>query len=258
MSDTIRVTRAITRAIPDTFADAVVHTPSAEPIRLDLARRQHVAYVDALESLGVAVTVLPAEREFPDCCFVEDCAVYAEGVALITRPGAPSRRGEVESVAEALRSHARLEFMTAPATLDGGDCLRIGKTWYVGLSARSNGAGIRRLHEVFGPSGFDLVEVPLGGLLHLKCVCSYLGGGRLLLAERSIPPEVFRDVRVILIPAEEAYAANCVCVNGTAMISAGFPATRRAIATAAFRILELETSEIRKADGSLTCMSVLM
>ena len=125
MSDTIR---AITRAIPDTFADAVVRAAPTEPIRIDLARRQHRAYVDALESLGVTVTVLPAEREFPDCCFVEDCAVYAEGLALITRPGAPSRRGEAESVAEALRPLARLEFMTGPGTLDGGDCLRIGKT----------------------------------------------------------------------------------------------------------------------------------
>jgi dimethylargininase len=258
MTDPLRARLALTRAIPDSFPNAVVQSPPATPIQVDRARRQHAAYVAALESLGVEVKVLPALPQFPDCCFVEDCAVSAEGVTLITRLGVPSRQGEAESIADALRPYARLEFMTGPATLEGGDCLRIDKRWYVGLSNRTNLAGARRLREVFGPLGYDVVEVPLGDVLHLKCVCSYLGGGWLLLAEETIPAAVFRDVRVIPVPAVETYAANCLSVNGTVLVSAGFPATRQAIEAAGLRVRELETTEFRKADGSLTCLSLLL
>jgi dimethylargininase len=252
------VTRAITRAVPDTFTDAVVSAAPSGPIRVDVARRQHLSYTQALEALGLAVTVLPAARAFPDCCFVEDCAVYADGVALITRPGAPSRVGEEASIADALRPHARLAWMEAPATLEGGDCLRVGKRWYVGRSGRTNAAGVNRLRDVFGPLGSQVIEVPVGRLLHLKCVCSYLGGGAMLLAGGTIPADLFCDLRIITIPVQEAYAANCVQVNGTVLMPAGFPAARRAVEAAGFPIWELETSEIRKADGSLTCLSLLL
>jgi dimethylargininase len=258
MSATPHSGRAITRAVPDSFPRAIVPEPPAEPIRVDLARRQHHAYVEALESLGLAVTVLPAADEFPDCCFVEDCAVVADGVALITRPGAPSRQGEEAAVAEALRPYVRLERMTAPATLDGGDCLRLGRHWYVGRSERTNEAGARRLREVFGPLGFDVVEVPVAGHLHLKSVCSPLDGGRVLLAEGTVPPQVFGDARVIAVSPEEAYAANCVAVNGTALIPAGFPKARRAVEAAGLRVRELEMSQTRKAGGAMTCLSVLV
>jgi dimethylargininase len=258
MNSTTRVIHAVTRGIPDTFSDAVVEVAPPEPIRTDVARRQHLAYVKALQSLGLVVTVLPAEDRFPDCCFVEDCAVYADGIALITRPGTRSRRGEEISIADALRPHARLQWMAAPATLEGGDCLLMGRRWYVGRSERSNAAGACRLREVFGPLGFEVVEVPVGGLLHLKCVCSCLGDGVLLLADGAVPPDAFPDVRVIRVPADEAYAANCVAVNGTVLMPAGFPAARRAIEAEGLRVQELDVSEIRKADGSLTCLSLLL
>jgi dimethylargininase len=253
-----RPIRAICRGVPATFDRALVQARPAEPIRVDVARRQHRAYVEALRSFGLEVTVLPAAPEFPDCCFVEDCAVYAAGVALITRPGAVARRGEEGSVANALQRYARVERMTDPATLDGGDCLRVGKRWYVGRSGRTNAAGVHRLRQVFEPLGFAVTEIPLGPILHLKCVCSALSENRMLLAEGSILPEVFGDVHIVSVPAEEAYAANCLCVDGTVLLAAGFPATRRVLEAEGFTVREVDTSEMRKADGSLTCMSILV
>lgn len=250
--------RAICRAMPATFECAVVQAAPLEPIRLGLAQEQHQAYMQALASLGVQVSLLPADSDFPDCCFVEDCAVYAERVALITRLGVASRRGEEQAVAEALRPYAWLEATVAPATLEGGDCLRLGKRWFVGRSQRTNAAGMRRLCQVFEPLGYAIIEVPLGHILHLKCVCSRLGDETLLLAERTIPPEVFGDVRVVHVPADESYAANCVCVDRTVLLPAGFPSTRRALETAGLTIIELDMSEIRKADGSMSCLSILM
>lgn len=257
MSVAHRPSRALCRAIPDTFDRAVVRTAPAETIRVDIARRQHLAYVRALESLGVAVIVLPADPRYPDCCFVEDSVVVAGETALITRLGAPSRRGEEAAVAAALQSHLRLATTAAPATLDGGDCLRLGQRLYVGQSQRTNAAGIHRLREVLTPTGLEIIEVPLDGFLHLKCVCSRLNDDTMLLADRSIPPEVFRDVQIIKAPAEEGYAANCLCRGATVLLPAGFPATRRTLEKAGWRVQELEMSEIRKADGALTCLSVL-
>jgi dimethylargininase len=250
--------RALCRAIPATFDHAIVQGLRPEPIRTDHAREQHRAYAQALAALGLEVTVLPLAPEFPDSCFVEDCAVYADGVALITRPGAPSRQGEERSVAEALRPFVRLETTNPPATLEGGDCLRLGKRWYVGRSRRTNLAGMERLRQVYEPLGFEVIEIPLAGILHLKCVCSSLGERSMLLAEGTIPTQVFRDVRVIVVPAAEQYAANCLCVNDTVLLPAGFPATRRLVEEAGYRVRELDTSEIRKADGSMTCMSILL
>jgi dimethylargininase len=147
--------------------------------------------------------------------------------------------------------------MISPATLDGGDCLRLGKRWYVGRSQRTNQAGIGRLREVFEPHGFDVIEIPLGDTLHLKCACSSLGEDSMLLADGTISPGLFSDVRVFHVPATERHAANCLCVNDTVLMAAGFPATRRLVEGAGYRVRELDTCEIRKADGAMTCMSIL-
>ena len=258
MSAREEVMRAICREVPETFDRAVVQSPSHEPIQAPVAQEQHRAYVRALEGLGLQVEVLPADPRFPDSCFVEDCAVVAEGVGLVARLGADSRRGEEPAIAAALAPHARLETMSAPATLDGGDCLRLGKRWYVGRSQRTNAAGVARLRSVFAPLGFEVIEVRLHGVLHLKCVCSRLDDETMLLADGSIPPEFFRDVRILRVPADEAYAANCLSVRGTVLMPAGFPATRRVVEATGFRVVELDHSEIRKADGAMTCLSIVV
>ncbi len=250
--------RAIVREIPNTFQRAVSAKPPEVPIRVARAKGQHRAYVRALRDAGVKVSVLPADDRFPDCCFVEDCALLVEGTALVTNMGISSRRGEEAAVADALANEVRLEYMAAPATLDGGDCLVIGRRIYVGMFNRTNEEGLRRVREVFGPRGYAVVPVPLAGGLHLKSACSYAGNGKILLAEKTLRTDVFCDVEILKVPADEAYAANCVSLEPKVLISDGFPATRRMLEAAGFEVIALDTSEFRKADGALTCLSILI
>jgi len=250
-------TRAVTRSIPRTFPQAAVKAAPSEPIDVDLARIQHGAYVQALRILGVEVDELPADDEYPDCCFVEDCALFHAGTALITNPGIASRRGEETAIRDCLQQHARIETMSYPATLEGGDCMRVENCIYIGSSARTNEQGIDRARQVFEPLGLTVVAVPTGDALHLKSVCSYLGNGAMLLAANTIPPGIFEGVEVIAVPCEEAYAANALSMNGSVLSPLGFNKTHGAIKSAGFEVICLDTSEIKKADGSLTCMSVL-
>lgn len=249
---------ALTRGISANFSDATVMLSLVEPIDVALAVRQHGVYVEALRELGLETTELAPAEAFPDGCFVEDCAVLVDGVALITRPGTPSRRGEEATIAGALAGSHRIATMEAPATLEGGDCMRIGQRIFVGRSSRTNEAGIRRLAEVFAPQGIEVVPVRVPeGTLHLKCVCSPLPGDQVLLAEGTIPSGSFPGLEVHLIPMEEAYAGNCVAVGNTAIIPGGFPRTRMVLEAAGFNTMLLDLSEIRKADGSLTCLSLI-
>jgi dimethylargininase len=249
--------RALVRSLPATFLDATVAARPAAPIELAVARAQHDGYVSALASLGPRVTVLPADDALPDCCFVEDTAVVADGIALITTPGAPSRRGEPRAVRDALAPLLEIAEVGAAGTLDGGDVLRIGRRMYVGRSARTDAGGARRLREVFGARGYDVREVSIGALLHLKCACSSLDGDDVLVAEGALPPSVFEGLRVVQAPAAEAYAANCVAIGRRVLMAAGFPGTARALRAAGYEPTELPVTEFRKADGSLTCLSLL-
>jgi dimethylargininase len=249
--------KAIVREIPDSFASAISAAPRAHPIDVALARKQPAAYCEELEVIGVAVTRLPADERFPDCVFVEDTAVVAGDVALITRPGADARRGETEAVAAELARHVGLARVAAPATVDGGDCMRLGDTLYIGRSARTNAAGIARVTEVFARRGIDVVALDLPpGVLHLKCVVSPLADGRVLLADGTLPPELF-DGKVVSVPADESYAANCVCIADHVILAAEYPRARDAVSAAGFRVHLVPTSEVRKADGSLTCQSIV-
>jgi len=146
--------------------------------------------------------------------------------------------------------------MRAPATLDGGDCLRLGRRLFVGQSGRTNAAGLQAVRETFGPEGFEVLPVAVGEVLHLKCVCSPLGADRVLAAEGTLPEDTFAGVQVLWVPHEERYAANCVAVGRRVLIAAGHPRTRALLEGAGFSPLELDVSELRKADGSLTCLSV--
>jgi dimethylargininase len=257
------VIRALVRRIPESFADALSAAPREDAIDVSLARAQHAVYRAALEASGVAITELPADERLPDCVFVEDTAVIAGppgaagALALITRPGAPSRRGETEAVAAALGQSFEVAWMDAPATLDGGDCLRLGRTIYIGRSARTNAEGIARAEAVFAPRGFRVVAVELPpGVLHLKCVCSPLGEARVLLAERTLPARLF-DAEIVWAPAEEQYAANAVGIGDHVVAAAEYPRTLEALTAAGLRVHPVPTSEVRKADGSLTCQSIL-
>jgi dimethylargininase len=247
---------AITRKVPSTFATAICASVPATPIDVERARQQHAAYCVALSRLGVDVITLDADDGLPDCCFVEDTAVVAGGIGLVTNPGAASRSGEVRDVALALENLVRVVRMRAPATLDGGDCMRVGKTIYVGRSARTNAAGIEALARSF-PS-FRVISIDLPpGVLHLKCVCAPLDDERITLVE-SMPRELFRGVDVVLVPESESYAANVLAIRRNVLVPEGFPRTAEAIARAGLEPIPIATSEFRKADGALTCLSILL
>jgi dimethylargininase len=248
---------AIVRGVPDTFDRALAIDPPAEPIDVARARVQHAGYVAALRGLGVEIVELAADAALPDCCFVEDTAVIAGGVALITRPGAPSRRAETAAVRAVIAGRMPVAETAEPATLDGGDCLLSGRRLYIGLSSRTNPAGIARAREVFGPAGIEVIAVAMPPALHLKSVCSPLGDDAVLVAQGMLPPGTFA-ARVLEVPADEAVAANAVCVGAAALIAAGCPATAALVAAAGFTPHPLDTSELRKADGALTCLSIIV
>jgi dimethylargininase len=252
------MTTAITRGVPASFANALATVPPFPPIDIARAIADHAAYCAALEAMGARVTLLEPDETCPDCVFVEDTAVIAAGVALITVPGAPSRRAESAAVAVALAADLEVVHMALPATLDGGDCMRVGNTIFVGRSTRTNAAGIARLSEVFAPRGLRVIPLDLpAGVLHLKCVCSPLGDDRIALAEGSIPAGSFGGVPIVTIPAVETYAANVVAIGEHVLVASEYPRTHEVLTRAGFTLHAVPTTEVRKADGSLTCQSIV-
>src|SRR5258708_5696162 len=245
-----RGVRAILRSIPASFANALAAVRPQPPIDPTPARQQH-GYRAALEACGARVEVIAADESCPDCCFVEDTAVVVDGVALIARSGAPSRRAEALAVAQVLGRDHELVQMTAPATLDGGDCMRVGDTIYVGRSARTNAEGIACLARAFPRIRIVTVELP-AAILHLKCVCSPLGGERIALAEASIPATTF-DASIVWVPDAERYASNVVATGSHALVAEGHPRTHEALDRAGFTVHPVPVSQVRTADGSLTC-----
>jgi dimethylargininase len=248
--------RALLRSMPDSFAKALSAVPPDPPIDPALGRLQHAAYRAALEACGAGVEMLAADESCPDCVFIEDTAVVFEGVALIARSGAVSRRPEASAAAAALAKTHELVRMAEPATLDGGDCLRVGRTIYVGRSARTNAEGIAQLARAFPGLRVVPVELP-PGVLHLKCVCSLLDEDRLALCEGTIPASVF-SASVLWIPRDELYASNLVAIGQHAVVAEGYPRTHEAVASAGFTVHPVPVSEVRKADGSLTCQSIIL
>lgn len=247
-------TRAVCRLPGNDLATGLATADLGAPDPV-LARRQHAAYVAALEEAGLAVEVLPALPGHPDACFVEDAAVLVPGLAVITRPGAPSRRGEEETVAAALADLEQVR-LAAPATLDGGDVLVAEGTCWIGLSERTNADGARALAAALVPRGYTCITVPVGACLHLKSDVNHVGGRRLLTTRSFVDHPAFRGWETLRVPEEEAYAANVLLVGGTLLVPAGYPRTRALLDTLGLPVHELEMSEFRKVDGGLTCLSL--
>ena len=246
------VAHALFRAIPDSFTRAIAREAPRQPIDVPLARQQHAIYRAAF---GDAQQLLvDADETCPDCVFVEDTAVILDGKALITRPGAPSRQPETGPIARALAPLLELVAMEPPATLDGGDVMVAGGKIFVGRSARTNDAGIEQLGRVFGRSRVIVVDMP-AHVLHLKCVVTPLGDG-VVLADQSLSPELFSGMPIVRVPAEETYAANVVDTGNAVIAAAEFPRTLAALSDAGFRVHPVPTTEVQKADGSLTCQSL--
>ena len=255
----MRFTRAIVRPPAATFA-AGITTSGLGPPDLALALEQHEAYCRTLERLGLSLVRLAPDAAFPDSTFVEDAAIVTARGAMLTRPGAPSRAGEVTALGAALgRWFPELGAITAPGTVDGGDVCEAGSHFFIGLSARTNREGAAQLADWlqthgFGSSVIDIRRVP--GLLHLKTGLSWLGGRRLLATDGFAGHEAFGGWEVVRVPAGEEYAANCVRVNDVLLIAQACPATAALLSGLGHEIAALEMSEYRKMDGGLSCLSV--
>lgn len=246
---------AIARLPGENFADGLTTSTLGRP-SYALILQQHAAYVEALRSLGLQVTVLPAEPGYPDAYFTEDTAIVTPRVAAITRPGAEARRGEEDSIAPLLARFRPTERIQAPGTVDGGDVMMVGEHFFIGLSERTNQAGAEQLGAILKKYGHTWEAVPVGAGLHLKSSVNFLGGKTLLVTEALAGYAGFAGYEKILVPAGQEYAANTLWVNDTLIMPAGFPQVHEKVARLGLPITELEVSEVRKMDGGLTCMSL--
>jgi dimethylargininase len=249
---------AILRGVPATLASCELTFREREPIDLGGALAQHAAYAELLRGLGLDLVELPADPAFPDCCFVEDTAVVLDELALLTRPGAPSRRGELGAIEAALRPYRRLETTPEPATLEGGDVLRVGRRLLVGRSARTNAAGAARLAAVAEPLGYRVVEVPVTGCLHLKSAVTALDHERLLVNRTWLDTGSLAGFELVDVAPGEPLAANILRVAGLVIAHAGFPRTIARLEALGYAVRTLDVSEFLKAEAALTCKSLLL
>jgi len=254
-----RFTAAIVRPPAASFAEGLTTAGLGAP-DLSLALSQHAAYVAALEQLGVHVTALPPDAAFPDSTFVEDTAVVTARGAIVARPGAPSRAGEVAAIRQVLEARlGSVAAITSPGTLDGGDVCQADGSFFIGLSHRTNEEGARQLADWLASVGYSSVVIDIrgnGALLHLKSGIAWLGGKDLVVAEGLADHPALAGYRRILVPPGETYAANCVRVNDAVLVAAGFPAATAQVAALGHRVITLDMSEFRKMDGGLSCLSV--
>ena len=248
-------THAVTRLPGENFADGLTTANLGRP-NYQLILKQHQAYRQALLSLGLDVVVLPAEPEYPDAYFVEDPVIVTSKIAVITRLGASSRRGEETSLASFLEYYRPLVHIQAPGTVDGGDVLMIGEHFFIGLSERTNREGASQLSGFLEAAGHTAETVPVAAGLHLKSSVNFVGNNTLIVTKGLSTYRGFDRYERIILDMDEEYAANTLWVNGTLLIPKGFPKARQTLALLGLPVIELDVSEVRKMDGGLTCMSL--
>ena len=251
--------RAIVRPPSTSFARGLTTVDLGSP-DYATALAEHEAYCGAFEALGVELVRLPPDSRFPDSTFVEDAAVIAPRGAVLTRPGAPSRAGEVASIAEALEPlFPDLRAIAAPGTLDGGDVCEAGTHWFIGISRRTNEEGARQLARFLQADGVTTSFVDIRGvpsILHLKSGIASLSGRQLVVIESLKADPAFSGWEIVPVDPEEDYAADCLVVNDVVLFPRGFPKLERRIAALGHRILLLDMSEFQKMDGGLSCLSL--
>ena len=252
------MTIAITRDISPRFAECEITHIERTPIDLDLARSQHRAYVNALRNLGCRVVELPAEADLPDSVFVEDTAFILPEVAIITRPGADSRRPETTSIIQALTPLIKLVCVQEPATVDGGDVLVLGKRIFIGLSTRSNQEAIDQLNELLGEYGYFVRGVVLRDCLHLKSAVSRVDDKTLLINTNWADPAYFAEFDLIEVDPSEPHAANCLPVGNSIILPTAFPNTAAKLEDKGYQVITLDVSELAKAEGAVTCCSLII
>jgi dimethylargininase len=248
---------AITRDVSASIGDCALSFVQRSPIDTGRAIAQHAGYRQALVALGCRVVALPAQDALPDAVFVEDVALVLDEVAVVTRPGARSRRDEAESVAQVLAGYRPLLRIVAPGMLDGGDVLRVGRDVYVGQSARSNAEGIAQLRALLAGHGYRVHGVPTRGCLHLKSAATQVAGDTLLVQPAWVDPAVFAGCRLVEVDTDEEHAANALRIGAGVVYPDCFPRTRQRLEAAGIAVTTVEVSELQKAEGAVTCCSLV-
>ena len=268
---------AITRQVSPSINRCELTYHAKEPIDLAKAISQHQAYEDCLRGLGVRVVSLAAEPDLPDALFVEDAAIVVDEVAVIPVMGAASRRPETESLARALSVYRPLRFMQPPATLDGGDVMRIGRRIFVGASSRTNAEGIAQLRAALAQVDYEVIAVDVKQCLHLKSACSYVGGNSILVNRELLDVTELRSFELIDVPASEPGAANVlliedgiddvkegvitgaaeVVVKDVVIVPSAFSQTIALLEARGFKVQAIDVSEFQKAEGGVTCKSII-
>jgi dimethylargininase len=257
-------------ASPSRELTAITHLPSprmergertyvgAESIDPDLALEQHAAYRAALATCGARVVTLEANCDLPDCVFVEDAAIVLDELAVLTSMGAPSRRGELELIAQALRPFRDVQRVALPGRIDGGDVVRAGHALFVGVSSRTDAAGIAALRAIVEPHGYRVTPVPVRGCLHLKTACSALPDGRFLVNPQWIDVVPLAGSKLLSVPATEPWAADVLPIRDTIILADAFPDTRALLEREGFETVAVPVSEFAKAEGGVTCLSLVI
>ena len=225
---------------------------------MGIAETEHHGYVHALKELGCAVLELPAEPDLPDSVFVEDTAVVFPEAALITNPGADSRKPEVVSIIQALTPYRELLRVQPPATVDGGDVLVLGKQIYVGMSTRSNRGAVDQMNELLGRFGYQAHAVELHDCLHLKSAVTKVDSTTLLINRNWVDVEHFEGHDLIEVDASEPFAANCLPINGRIIFPTAFPLTAEKLERRGFKLRQVVVDELAKAEGAVTCCSLIV
>ena len=267
--------RGIVRPPTANFPEGLTTADLGPPVYAR-ALKQHEAYCAALEQCGLTLTRLKADGRYPDSTFVEDTAILTERCAILTRPGAASRAGEVAEIREVLaRFHSELHSIHPPGTLDGGDVCEVGNHFFIGISERTNEAGAEQLAELLAASGYTagFVDIRVGkktesvpgvvsnrssspAILHLKSGLAYLGDNRLAVSEALAQRQEFRGYDLVRVPAGEEYAANCLRVNDYVLVAAGYPAFEGTLRELGYQTIALDMTEFQKMDGGLSCLSL--
>lgn len=248
---------AITRQVSSSINRCELTFHAKEPIDVAKAIAQHEAYEECLQGVGVRVVSLAAEPGLPDAVFVEDAAIVVDEVAMIPVMGAASRRPETESLARALSAYRPLKFMQSPATLDGGDVMRIERRLFVGASRRTNAEGIAQLRAALAPFDYEVTAVDIRQCLHLKSGCSYVGRNSILVNRELVDVTRLAGFELIDVPASEPGAANALLIEDVTIVPSGFPETIALLEAHGFIVKPTDVSEFQKAEGGVTCKSII-
>ena len=251
------------------FKNAIVRTPGRSIVKglsdsknlglpnYERAIIQHQSYIDALTKCGLDVLVLEPSEAYPDSTFVEDVALITPNCAILTRPGAPSRRGEVHEIESVIKQKFNnIEQIVAPGAIEGGDIMMVGDHYYIGLSERTNLQGAKQIIQILNKYGMSGSTIALKKALHLKTGLSYLEENNLVVCGEFINDSSLAQYNAIEIPEEESYAANCIWINESVIIPLGYPTTKQRIKDAGYAVVETDVSEFQKLDGGLSCLSL--